>query len=59
MLRDPLDPWSEISGMRDFIAHAYFALDPGILWQGIQEDVPVLLKRVQQMITSAGESPSS
>ena len=51
--------WSEIAGMRDFIAHAYFALDPGILWQGIQEDVPVLLKRVQQMITSAGESPSS
>ena len=52
-------PWSEISGMRDFIAHAYFALDLGILWQGIQEDVPVLLNRVQQMITSAGESPSS
>ena len=52
-------PWSEIAGMRDFIAHAYFALDLGILWQGIQEDVPVLLNRVQQMITSAGESPSS
>jgi len=52
-------PWSEIAGMRDLIAHAYFALDPGILWQGIQEDVPVLLKRVQQMIASAGESPSS
>ena len=48
-------PWSEIAGMREFIAHAYFALDLDILWQGIQEDVPFLLKRVQQMITSAEE----
>jgi uncharacterized protein with HEPN domain len=45
-------PWSEIAGMRDLIAHAYFALDLEILWQGIQEDVPVLLNRVQQMIAS-------
>ena len=49
-------PWSEIAGMRDLIAHAYFALDLDILWQGIQEDVPVLLKRVQQMIASAEEN---
>jgi uncharacterized protein with HEPN domain len=49
-------PWSEIAGMRDFIAHAYFALDLDILWQGIQKDVPVLLQRVQQMITSAEEN---
>ena len=52
-------PWSEIAGMRDLIAHAYFALDLEILWQGIQEDVPILLKRVQQLITSAEESYSS
>ena len=52
-------PWSEIAGMRDFIAHAYFALDLDILWQGIREDVPFLLKRVQQMITSAEDSPPS
>lgn len=49
-------PWSEIAGMRDLIAHAYFALDLDILWQGIQEDVPVLLKRVQEMIASIEES---
>ena len=49
-------PWSEIAGMRDLIAHAYFALDLGILWQGIQDDVPVLLKRAQEMIASVGET---
>ena len=52
-------PWSEIAGMRDLIAHAYFALDLEILWQGIREDLPVLLNRVQQMIASSGEQHPS
>ena len=43
-------PWKEISGMRDIIAHAYFALDLDILWKGIKEDVPTLLHRVQTII---------
>ena len=47
-------PWSEIAGMRDLIAHA---LDLEILWQGIRTDVPVLLKRVQEMIAKVEESP--
>ena len=50
-------PWGEIAGMRDLIAHAYFALDLEILWQGIRTDVPVLLKRVQEMIAKVEESP--
>jgi uncharacterized protein with HEPN domain len=50
-------PWGEIAGMRDLIAHAYFALDLEILWQGIRADVPVLLKRVQEMIAMVEESP--
>ena len=45
-------PWKEIAGMRDLIAHAYFALDLEILWQGVQTDIPILLKRVQEMIAS-------
>ena len=49
-------PWAEIAGMRDLIAHAYFALDLDILWQGIQDDVPILLRRVQQMISHLGEN---
>jgi uncharacterized protein with HEPN domain len=52
-------PWAEIAGMRDFIAHAYFSLDLAILWQGIQQDVPVLLERVQHMIASLREEHSS
>lgn len=42
-------PWREIAGMRDFIAHAYFALDLDILWDAIRTDVPALLKQVRRM----------
>lgn len=42
--------WREIAGLRDFVAHAYFALDLDILWDAIRQDVPALLSRVQEMI---------
>ena len=38
--------WREIAGMRDFVAHAYFALDLDILWDAIRHDVPALLDKV-------------
>jgi uncharacterized protein with HEPN domain len=41
--RYPLVPWREIAGMRDVVAHAYFALDLEILWRGVEQDVPELL----------------
>lgn len=40
--RHPSIAWREIAGMRDFVAHAYFALDRDILWSAIQDDVPRL-----------------
>jgi uncharacterized protein with HEPN domain len=47
--------WREIAGLRDFVAHAYFALDLDILWDAIRQDVPALLSRAQEMIDQ--ESP--
>ena len=43
-------PWREIAGMRDVVAHAYFALDLDILWDAVQNDVPSLQSRVEQMM---------
>jgi uncharacterized protein with HEPN domain len=45
-------PWREIAGMRDLIAHAYFALDLGIVWDVIQNGVPKLLDRVREITAS-------
>ncbi len=43
-------PWREIAGMRDVVAHAYFALDLDILWDAVQNDVPALRLRVKQIL---------
>ncbi len=48
--REPRIAWREIAGMRDIVAHAYFALDLDILWNAIKEEVPVLLTRVTEII---------
>jgi len=48
-------PWREISGMRDFIAHVYFAIDLDIVWKTTQEDVPALLHRVRDIIKAEEE----
>ena len=47
--------WRKISGMRDWIAHSYFGIDPDILWDVVEEKVPDLLRRLREF--DAGESP--
>lgn len=42
--------WREIAGMRDFVAHAYFALDLDILWNAIDQEVPLLLERIRDIL---------
>ena len=53
-LRDryPDVAWREISGLRDFVAHAYFALDLEILWDAIQRGTPSLRSRVREILAS-------
>jgi uncharacterized protein with HEPN domain len=42
--------WREIAGMRDIIAHAYFALDLDILWSAVQDDVPELRRQIEEVV---------
>jgi len=42
-------PWREIAGLRDFVAHAYFALDLDIVWSAIEVEIPRLLEKVEQI----------
>ncbi len=47
-------PWRQIAGMRDVVAHLYFALDPEIIWDAIQHDVPTLHSRIQAILSVSG-----
>ena len=50
--RYPEVAWREIAGLRDFIAHAYFALDLDIIWDAIERDVPALHGAMRRIIAT-------
>lgn len=50
--------WRAIAGLRDFVAHAYFALDLDILWSAIKNEVPVLLQRIEEILKQQREAQS-
>ena len=57
--RHPDVPWRRIAGMRDFVAHLYFAVDLSIVWDTVIRDVPELAERITQIKNSeSGSGPS-
>lgn len=41
--------WQAIAGMRDIIAHAYFSINPRIVWNVIQQDLQPLKNCIEQI----------
>jgi uncharacterized protein with HEPN domain len=48
--RHPAIAWKKIAGLRDFLAHAYFAVDDDILADLIENKVPELLLQVRGVL---------
>lgn len=40
-------PWTEMIGMRNMMIHEYDNLDFEIVWETVQRDLPVLIKKLQ------------
>ena len=55
---NPSIPWREMSGTRDRLIRHYFGVNQEIVWQIVQDDLPVLRKQVEQLINDirAGEA---
>ncbi|NJM00583.1 MAG: DUF86 domain-containing protein [Synechococcaceae cyanobacterium SM2_3_2] len=47
--------WSEIIGMRTILVHQYFMIDLEVLWEVVQNDVPILKIKVQNILSQLGE----
>ncbi len=45
--RMPGIEWRKIAGMRDFLAHVYFAIDNDIIWDVVRIHVPELLGAIE------------
>ena len=42
-------PWRSIRGMRNRIAHGYFDVDLGVVWQTVQVELPGLVERLERI----------
>ena len=45
----PEIPWQAVSDMRNKLVHEYFGADSEIIWKTINEDLPVLAKKIGQI----------
>ncbi|WP_353300802.1 DUF86 domain-containing protein [Thermus thermophilus] len=48
--RHPSVEWRAIAGLRDVLAHAYFALDEATLWDIVAQKVPALAEALRQIL---------
>ena len=46
----PTIPWAAVVGMRNRLVHAYFDVDPDILWTTANESLPALLRELQPIL---------
>jgi len=50
----PRIPWRQIRDMRNVIVHAYFGVEPKIVWKTIREDLPALRTQLEELLRSEG-----
>ena len=48
-------PWKMIRGMRNVYAHKYGTIDKAVVWNTINDDIPVLLSFCREIIESKKE----
>lgn len=50
----PQIEWRKIIGMRNRIVHAYFDIDMEIVWETINQDIPVLVSQLEAVFRQEG-----
>ena len=46
--------WSQIVSLRNRLIHGYDSVDMDILWQILQEDIPLLIAELERIVPSEG-----
>jgi uncharacterized protein with HEPN domain len=50
-------PWNNIRGMGNWLRHQYDGVDPSVIWQTIEQDMPPLKVAVGNALVPPGGSP--
>jgi uncharacterized protein with HEPN domain len=48
-------PWADVIGMRNRLIHAYFDIDPDIVWDTATQNLPLLIAALTKLIAESGE----
>lgn len=50
MSAHPDVPWQRMRGMRNWVVHVYFNVDPKIIWDTIRHDLPPLVEPLRELL---------
>lgn len=48
--RYPQIPWRSVAGMRDVLVHEYWQVDVDVVWETVQESLPLLKDVILEMV---------
>ena len=48
----PAVPWRTMRGVRNVVVHQYFGIDTKILWATVENDLPPLVPRLEEVLRS-------
>ena len=43
-------PWRRIIDMRNILVHHYFQIDQELVWDAVESELPVLKRRVEEIL---------
>jgi len=47
----PHIPWKDMAGMRDRLIHGYFGIDYSLVWETVEQDIPLLESQMKAILT--------
>jgi len=50
---DPAIPWREIGDLRNVLAHQYLGVDPRLVWNIVENELPKLRKSVARLVEAS------